>query len=986
MTPQQFVNKWRGSTLTEKSAAQQHFLDLCEIFGVEKPAAQDRQGEFFTFEKGHQKQFGGRGWADVWMKDHFAWEYKGPGKDLEAAYKQLVGYRDALGNPPLLVVCDLQRIVIHTNFTNSSSVAHEIPLEAMTRPDMLQKLRDVFEHPENFDPRRVQTRTTEEAAERIAALADRLRQRGMDPRRVARFLDRLVFCLFAEDTGLLEDGLVKKLAGDDQHTPERFTRRLNDLFQNMATGGFFGPVVVKHFNGDLFTDAEALDLTVTEIQSVRDVARFDWSQIDPSIFGTLFERALDPAKRAQLGAHYTSREDIETVVEPVVMTPLRREWDEVRTVAANLLETGRKNPLEADRKKSLSKAGLEKARGETAAFLTQFLNRLAAVKILDPACGSGNFLYVALQKLKDLEWEVIQFAAHNKITGDFFRPHVRPEQFHGIEINEYAIELAQLTLWIGYLQWNRSNLAHWADTPVLGKLNTFECRDAILIQDADGKWHEPDWPRVDFIIGNPPFLGNRWQHKELGEEYAGHLFDVYGERLSGKPDLCCYWFEQARRHIEMGKAKRAGLLATQAIRGGTNRHVLELIKKSGDIFLSVYDKEWVLAGANVHISIVGFDNGTEKDRLFVEEIIEKTGDGTKRNMVWRRCESINSNLTVSSTDITKARILKENSALSFQGTVKRGKFDVPESIAIKWLLQGGNPNGRPNSDVLIPYMNAMDVTQGNRYQWVIDFDQRDYSDATMFELPFMHAKKCVKPERQKANQEEARLNWWQYWNSRPEMMSALRPLRRFIATPRVSKHRVFLWLTPPVNPDCRLIAFAREDDYFFGILHSHSHELWSLRIGTRHETRPTYPSTTCFETFPLPRPDAAQEKAIAAAARELDVKRNAWLNPADKVCETVVAEFRASTDGPWTRLVEKPGKDGIGTVQLKRLVPRDEDAAKEIKKRTLTNLYNARPDWLDGLHRTLDAAVLAAYGWPVDITDEDLLARLLALNLERAGG
>lgn len=610
MNPAEFIAKWSRADLSERSAAQQHFLDLCELFEHPKPAAVDPQGDWFTFEKGAAKHGGGDGWADVWKRGFFAWEYKRAGSSLEKAYDQLLQYREALENPPLLVVSDMARFVVHTNFTNTRHEVHDIPLAALGEPRNLEILRAVFHAPQKLTPGATSEAITTEAARRVAEIALALRERGLDPHDVAHFLDRAVFSIFAEDIGLLPNLVFTRLLEQSRRDPSLFPRFARQLFDAMAGGGFMGLERIRRFNGNLFEAGPVLELTAEEIHALCEAARLDWSAVDPSIFGTLFERGMDPDKRSQIGAHYTSREDIETLVEPVVMKPLRREWRAVCETVESLLATGSKNP-KAKPAAPLIGAKLRKARTEAQLQLRRFHERLVHVKVLDPACGSGNFLYVTLQKLKDLEKEVVLYAMDRGFTSFF--PLVGPWQLHGIEVNLYAYELAQMTVWIGYLQWTRNNGFGQPDDPVLRPMDTFECKDAILdLSDPDNP-REPEWPRVDFIVGNPPFLGGKKMRTELGSEYVDALFTLWRGRVPAEADLVCYWFEKARAQIERGSAKRVGLLATQGIRGGANREVLERIKASGDLFFAESDRPWVIEGANVHVSMIGFDAGEETE-------------------------------------------------------------------------------------------------------------------------------------------------------------------------------------------------------------------------------------------------------------------------------------------------------------------------------------------------------------------------------------
>ena len=472
---------------------------------------------------------------------------------------------------------------------------------------------------------------------------------------MARFLDRIVFCLFAEDVGLLPKKLFSEIA-ENATSSKQFADLIGQLFAAMADGGYIFVHPIRHFNGNLFTDSPVLELTGAEIKHVQAASRLDWSAVDPSIFGTLFQRGLDPDTRAQFGAQYTSRNDIETLIDPVVMQPLRREWHETRDVIENLLQTGKSKPT--GKEKPLTKEAANKAHREARAKFRQFHERLAHIKVLDPACGSGNFLYVTLQKLKDLEKEVLVYAGDQKLGG--FIPLVSPLQFYGIEINPYAFELAQTTLWIGYLQWIQANGFGVPAEPILREMDNFRNMDAILDLSDSENPKEPEWPDADFIVGNPPFLGGKRLRTELGDEYVEKLFATYKSRVPPEADLVTYWFEKARQQIRDGKTRRVGLLATQGIRGGANRIVLRRIKQTGNIFFAESDRPWVLEGANVHVSMIGFDSGAEIRRVLdgqtVEEISEQLTNDVK---------------------LHNAIILDANLGVSFMGITPAGSFDVP---------------------------------------------------------------------------------------------------------------------------------------------------------------------------------------------------------------------------------------------------------------------------------------------------------------------
>ena len=336
LTAREFVDKWRHATLKERSASQEHFLDLCHLIGHATPAEADSTGESFAFEVGADKSQGGSGFADVWKKGCFAWEYKGKHADLDKAYQQLLQYREALQNPPLMIVSDIDRIIIHTNFTNSVKQIRTLTLDDLLTSAGLKQLSAIFTNPDFFKAPLTTEDVTREAASEFAKLADQLRKYGAQPQQAAHFLIRLLFCLFAEDAQLLPNEVFTKLIEQTRRKATNFAPLLKQLFSAMAQGGWFGTDQIPHFNGGLFDDDTVLDLDSDGLDILARVSKLDWSSIEPSIFGTLFVRSLDPAQRAQLGAQYTSKEDILLIVEPVLMAPLRRKWIDVQHQARDL--------------------------------------------------------------------------------------------------------------------------------------------------------------------------------------------------------------------------------------------------------------------------------------------------------------------------------------------------------------------------------------------------------------------------------------------------------------------------------------------------------------------------------------------------------------------------------------------------------------------------------------------------------------------------
>ena len=973
MTPQEFIEKWGAVELKERSASQSHFNDLCHLLGLKDPTSADGKGEWFTYEKGASKTSGGEGWADVWRKDCFAWEYKGKKANLDKAFDQLLQYSIALENPPLLIVSDMDVIRIHTNWTNTVQNVHTITLADLTDAANRDLLRDCFQNPERLKPAKTRQHLTEEAAEKFAGLAQRLRARGHVAEVVAHFVNRLVFCMFAEDVQLLPNKMFQRVLEHSLSDPSEFQENAQMLFAAMASKdiGKVGLEKVEWFNGGLFDDDHALPLEKADVADLLDAARLDWSDIDPSILGTLFERGLDPDKRSQLGAHYTDRDKIMMIVNPVIVEPLLAEWAGVKTKIADLLDKAPK----ATKDKLLRGAELAaatRAQNEAEKMHRNFIERLKAFRVLDPACGSGNFLYLALLELKNIEHRANLEAEALGLPRAF--PTIGPECVKGIELNPYAAELARVSVWIGEIQWMRRNGFEAANNPILRPLGTIECRDAVLSPDGT----RADWPEVDVVVGNPPFLGGKLLRESLGDSYVDALFAAWRNDVKPEADLVLYWFSKAGQLIRSGRLIRAGLVSTNSIRGGANRATLQVALGEGRIFCAWGDEPWVVEGAAVRVSLVCFDGGGNGGVRFEGQTVEK---------IFTDLTAMHNG--AAGTDLTKAVQLAENSDLAFQGFKFGGPFEIGEKQAEDLLKRIGNPNGRPNSEVVRLWFNGMDITRRPERRWCIDFGiDRSEADAMLFEAPYTILAKAWKAENDtrhakrkrplRHNEPRTKEEWWLHQRPRPELRIGIRGLPRFIATPEVAKHRLFVWFDAGELGSGSVYSIARDDDTTFGILHSRFHELWALRMGTTLEDRPRYTPSTTFETFPFPEgltpnipaadyTDNPRAVKIAAAAARMNELRQYWLNPADlvkRVPEVV------------------PGYPD-------RILPVDDAAAKELKKRTLTNLYNACPAWLDHAHKALDEAVADAYGWGDDwragtLTDDEILARLFHLNQERA--
>ena len=956
MTPQEFVNKWANTGLNETQVAQAHFLDLCRLVGVEMPGGDGRteSGETFVFEQSLATA-GGHGFADVYYENRFAIDYKSPDKykDLNAAYQQLLKYRENLNNPPLLVVTDINNWEIHTNFPNTEkriySFSHS---EIASSSEKWAWLRALFHAPERLHPGRNTEQVTKEAAEAFQLIADNMRDWNAEPTRIAYFLTKLVFCLFAEDVGLLPampgeaQGIFSYIVEHSRGKPSVFRQYVQNLFVAMNEGGNMFMRDIPYFNGTLFSVVAVETLQVNAIEELAKAAKLNWEAIEPSIFGTLFERSLDPGKRSQRGAHYTSRDDILLIVEPVLMQPLRYAWDTAQLEAAPIRE--RYDKAATGRAKS-------NARKQLLAKRDEILARIRGTTVLDPACGSGNFLYVALQLLMDLEKEVIH---HPLWAGlQMATREVHPRQMYGIEIDPIAHALASIVVWIGYIQWRISNgYGQEFAEPILEELeDNIVCKDAILPPPVETRRgdtcvaHNPQtdtvtWPPVDVIVGNPPFLGGKRQRRELGDNYIERLHAQFPQ-IHGEADLSTYWFDVANRHILKGRAKRAGLLSTNSIRGIRSRPVLNQIKETGGIFMAWSDREWILDGAAVRVSMIGFDDGSESACTLDGEVVN----------------DIHPDLT-GMDYISAALRLKENRNISFMGLSPTGNFSIDDNLAQKMLAAD-----KDNAKVLKRFISGTDITTRDRAKWIIDFTDFELPQAEKYEMPLRHLLQHVKTYRDNHRNKRLQEYWWQFEATRSGMLNALESVTRQLMTSLTAKHRFFVWYPSEARAANTVVALARDDDYMFGMLHSNIHVVWALRKGATLEDRPRYNNSTTFETFPFPWSPGAEDEshpahaAISAAAKQLHEERHAWLNPPDK-------------------------------------------SEKALKHHTLTNLYNAlnvfrgrdsiktKPaaaDFaprLDQLHRELDHAVCAAYSWDYAILEdeEEILRRLLALNLERA--
>jgi hypothetical protein len=753
----------------------------------------------------------------------------------------------------------------------------------------------------------------------------------------------------------------------------------------MASGGFSVAlrVAVPHFNGGLFEHPVALPLTADQLQLLIEAAQADWRDVEPAIFGTLLVRALDPAERHKLRAHFTPRAYVERLVLPAIIEPLRAEWEAVQTAALLLAEGGKG--------------------ADALAEVRAFQRRLASIRILDPACGSGNFLYVTLEHLKRLEGEVLevlrslgQAQATLELEGEI----VRPEQFYGIEVNPWAAAVAELVLWIGYLQWHLRTRGGAAGLPepILRNLHNIECRDAVLawdavepLLDAEGRpvtrWDGrttvthpvtgepvPDeaarvpawryvnprpavWPEADFIVGNPPFIGSKYMRDSLGDGYAEAIRRTYAH-VPDSADYVMYWWDKAAELVQTGRARRFGLITTNSLRQTFNRRVLEHHLGEGGIHLAfaIPDHPWVDSAEGAAVRIAMTVGAAGEGPGMLQQVVSEQArdDGTAQITLTQRTGQILTDLTIGA-NVAGASPLRANENLSNPGVKLHGAgFIITQEEAAKLGL-GSTPGLERHIRL---YRNGRDLTAIPRDVLVIDlFGLTAEEVRARFPAVYQWVYERVKPERDQNNRASYRNNWWIHGEPRAALRPALAGLSRFIATPVTAKHRFFLFLDGNILPDDAIIAIATCDAFVLGVLSSRIHVAWALATGGRMGVGndPRYLKTRCFEPFPFPAATDAQQARIRDLAEQLDAHRK-----------------RQQTQHPKLTLTD------LYNV-LEKLRPGEPLSAKDkaVHEQGLVSV-------LRELHDELDAAVCDAYGWPVTLADEEILARLVALNAERA--
>jgi hypothetical protein len=913
---------------------------------------------------------------------------------LRRAYNQLHGYVNAEHGtiPPYLMVVDVpHEMIIWDGWTGrfgGFARGERIRLEQLPdKPELVALLQDIFTNPAARDPRGIALRVTRDIAGSLARLAAAFEDRGHPPEQVARFLMRCVFCFFAEDVGLLPHGLFRRTLESARTAggPARVAEVLTRLWQTMDTGGDFGAEMIDRFNGHFFQSVESLPLEAADVQLLVEAAGFDWSAVEPSIFGTLLVRALDPVERHKLGAEYTPREYIERLVEPTVLEPLRARWAAVQARVTQLEEE------DATAAASRTSRKLSKQRREALDEVTGFHAWLRGLRFLDPACGSGNFLYVTLAVVKELELEVIREierlgAREGVEQTEQILDEVHPRQFHGIEVSWWAREIAELTLWIGYHQfWRREHGGRTPPIPILEDTGTIECRDAILAWDGAEvvpAKDEPDltprvldpvsgelvpdpkvrieyvaltnvkqaqWPHADFIVGNPPYIGGTSMRGALGSGYVDALREVYSEPEFEGADLVMFWWARAALEVAAGRTLRAGFITTNSITQLRNRRVVSLaLEGNADVVWAIRDHPWVdeTDGAAVRVAMTVIGRLGPAGATLVS-----APEG--RPVRQSRCAKLNADLTAHADVASAASLgLQANHGLSSNGYNLRGAgFILDNQEATRLRTQ--NPELKA---VIRPYLNGMDVARRSREAFLIDLDDATEAEARAYPLVFDILRTRVLPERRVKKESAAREYWWRLWRTRPEFRRAMQGQTHFIATPETSKHRYFVRLDAQVAPDHGLVVVASDDPAILGCLSSTIHLVWSLTAGSRLGVGndPRYNKSRCFDPFPFPDPSADLRETIGALAERLDQHR-----------KDAIARDESVTMTGMYNVVEKL-RSGEALTPKERKV--HEIAACGV---------------LRDMHDELDALVATAYGWPWPMEREEILERLVALHGER---
>lgn len=1004
-----FIDRWTDARGGAERANYQMFLsELCEALDLPRPdpASDDTRTNDYVFERGVKRR-DSEGLAstlriDLYKRGCFILEAKQSRAsqrddqptlfkaDETASTAASEGRWDVLmrnarrqaedyvfrlppdhAAPPFIIVCDVGYVFeIYADFSGSGRAYTHFPdrksfrirLEDLRDDKVRARLTAIWTDPHSLDPSREAARVTREIAKRLADVSKSLEAKH-PPEEVAHFLMRCIFTMFAEDVDLLPRGEFTRLLEEALDGPDSFAPLLTELWRKMdapdRNDRFYSlfRTHVRHFNGNLFKDARAFPMGRAAIGELLAASKHDWRYVEPAIFGTLVEQALDPSERRKLGAHYTPRSYVERLVQVTVMEPLRQDWADVQLRVTDAKERG--EPKEA------------------VAAVRAFHHQLCTTRVLDPACGTGNFLYVSLELMKKLEGEVLEALAELGETEGIGLEEVDPHQFLGIELNVRAAAIAELVLWIGYLQQHYRNRTEHPAEPILKAFGNIQQKDAVLTWDGypelqfemrDGvavqvfpNARRPEWPEAEFIVGNPPFIGKgAIMRAALGDGYLQALKKA-NARVAGSADFVMQWWDRAADLLTRKKTalRRFGLVTTNSITQSFSRRVIEKHldgKNAVSILYAIPDHPWTKASrdaAAVRIAMTVAQAGIGAGRLLrsvKEADIDTDSPQIELSLAVGR---INADLSVGA-DATSVITLEANTGLSCNGVMLAGAgFVVPKSVAAH-LIAADEPRGFRAT--IFPHIGGSELTQRHRGDFVIDFFGLSEAEARQrFPAAFQHILEAVKPERDRNADKGFREKWWLFGRTRPEIRRANETLSRYIATTRTAKHRIFQFLDGHVTANHEIVVISIDDAFHLAVLSSHPHSVWALHAGGTLEDRPRYNKASTFDPFPFPDPDEAIRAKLRALGEELDATR-----------KTVQAEHPDLTLTGLYNVLEKVRAG----VELS-------EAEADVKAR-------GRVLILKDLHDQIDRATADAYGWPHDLTDEQILERLVALNAERA--
>ena len=921
------------------------FVAYCKthIKGDEKGEAQTFLDRFFT-ALGHADGHKGAGatlehriynkrkrttsFGDlVWPKRAII-EMKKRGEDLSLHLQQATNYWFQLAGDRAryVVLCNFDEFWIYDFDTDPDE------------PQDVVKLVDLAKHRQSFSflfPRETtpvfrtnRVDVTALAAEKVSEVFRSMEKRGVDRGVAMHYTLQCILTMFAEDVELLPDKIFTRLVNDcvnegggsyDKCPPSYDL--IAGLFRAMneegitEAGRYRG---VDYFNGGLFEQITPVELTMHEVTMLEYACDKDWSKVNPAIFGSFFEAGMVKAERHKAGAHYTYEIDIKKIVDPVIVQPFQK-------AIGRALES--EQPLDG---------------------LYEVLKELRTHRVLDPACGSGNFLFVAYREMKKLEKQLLAMIRdHSKKPADakrlrhFLEDHayVSIKQFFGMDLKHYAVEVAKVTLMTAKELWcteHKEDFDREKALPLDNLDANIVCVDALMNDNGTQR----AWPEVESIIGNPPFQSKNKMQQEFGAEYVSKLHAAYPD-VPGRADFCVYWFRRAHDHLKANG--RAGLVGTNTIRENYSREgsLDHIVKNGGVIYNAISSQDWS-GEAAVDVSIVSWKKGAFGGQPYLY-VGDKKGD-----LQLHEVPVINSSLSLA-TDVTRAHVLRCNTKPKsvFQGQTHGYEGFLVSAYEGQKLIK----KDPKNQDHLFPFLNGEEMLGSINSQparFAIDFSSlADSTQVAAYPDLFKIISEKVLPSiKEKAElevtgtvkengREDHLQTWWRYWRRREDLLTRIAGLKRYVACSRISLRPIFEFISTDIRPNDALMAFAFDDDYSFGVIQSKLHwEWWKAKCSTL-EARLRYTTNSVWDTFPWPqKPTQKQVEAVAHAAQALRTSRR-----------TAMREHTMSLRDLY-RLLEKPGKNPI-----------------------------------KDLHAALDKAVMEAYGFDAK---GDLLGQLLALNLEVA--